>query len=74
MAFNQTMFERLGQGVQVEKLQMSDLMKNPFVQEMVVEAIDNATYQKRLFKQMSALQEEVATLKEELTQKGTRPM
>lgn len=71
MAFNQTMFER--QGVQVEKLQMNDLMKNPLVHKMVTEAIDNATYQKQLFKQMSALQDEVLSLKEELAQKGTKP-
>ena len=76
MAFNQTVFGR--QDIQVEKLQMSDLMRNPLVQGMVTEAIDNATYQKKLFKHMNALQDqllevkdELAMLKDELAQRGT---
>lgn len=69
MSFNQAMFGR--QEVQVEKLQISDLMKNPVVQRMFKEAIENATYQKKLFEQMSALREEVDRLKNELAQKET---
>ncbi len=72
MAFNQNMFGR--QEVQVEKLQMDDLLKNPIVQQMVAEAIDNATYQKKLFKEMSELREEINKLKNELARwKEMRP-
>ncbi len=71
MSFDQAMFGR--QEVQVEKLQMNDLMKNPIVQGMVKEAIENATYQKKLFEQLSTLWEEVDRLKNELAQ-NSRPM
>lgn len=64
------MFRR--QEVQVEKLQMCDLIKNPIVQKMVMEAIENATYQK-LFEQMSGLWKELDNLKDKLTQTGIRP-
>lgn len=48
----------------VEKLQMANLMKNPFVQGLFTEVMDNAAYQKKLFQQVNSLQAELASLRE----------